>query len=122
MCFIIYDNKREMSVRDPKRVYFDETNKRHIAKYSETGSIDEIAIEEETYWCFGSKQFIKDQRREQYENGTPLEVWRGRRGDQENTGVVIKIISIGGRNGGDQVIPFIPEYLCKFIVKVKRIQ
>ena len=57
---------------------------------------------------------------EQYENGTPLEVWR--RGDQESTGVVIKIISIGGRNSGDQRIPFIPEYLCRFIVKVKRIQ
>ena len=120
MCFINYDNKREMPERDPNRVLFNETTKRHIAKYSETGSIDEIAIGEETYWCFGSIQFIKDQRREQYENGTPLEVWR--RGDPESTGVVIKIISIGGRNGGDQVIPFIPRKWCEFIVKVKRIQ
>lgn len=107
-----------MSGRDPNRVLFNETTKRHIANYSGTVPIDEIAIEEETYWCFGSMQFIKDQRREQYENGTPLEVWR--RG--ESTGVVIKIISIGGRNGGDQVIPFIPRKWCEFIVKVKRIQ
>ena len=120
MCFINYDNKREMPERDPNRVLFNETTKRHIANYSGTGPIDEIAIEEETYWCFGSIQFIKDQRREQYENGTPLEVWR--RGDPESTGVVIKIISIGGRNGSDQGIPFIPRKWCGFIVKVKRIQ
>ena len=109
---------------DIRKVIINDRHKLIIGRYSGTGDIDEIDIDDETYWCFGSKQFINHERMEQYENGTPLEVWRKEDNEHrpENTGVVIQIISIGGRNPEDTRIPSIPPHFCNHIVKVRRIR